>query len=146
MVTNSPEIAMILSDNETNQVYLSSGYLRKHNKSLVGSMCNEYIGNFKVDKTILSIDGISMEDGVTEYNTEEAATLKKMLEIGHTKMLLCEFSKFQEVAFNRVCTIREIDYVFTDWNIPAKEAKAWNDLGVKVMSSPQKMADLQAFA
>ena len=93
VVTNSPDIAMILSENESNQVYVSSGYLRKHNKSLIGSMCNECIGNFRVDKTILSVDGISMSDGVTEYNTEEAATLRKMVEIGHTIMLLCEFSK-----------------------------------------------------
>ena len=87
VVTNSPDIALILSDNENNQIYLSSGYLRKHNKSLVGGMCNECLGNFKVDKTILSVDGISIQDGVTEYNTEEAATLRKMLEIGHTKMI-----------------------------------------------------------
>lgn len=138
VVTNSPDIALILSDNENNQIYLSSGYLRKHNKSLVGGMCNECLGNFKVDKTILSIDGISIQDGVTEYNTEEAATLRKMLEIGHTKMILCEFSKFSEVAFNKVCGADRIDYVFTDWNIPAREARAWNDIGVKVLSSPQQ--------
>ena len=100
-------------------------------------MCNECLGNFKVDKTILSVDGISIQDGVTEYNTEEAATLRKMLEIGHTKMILCEFSKFSEVAFNKVCGADRIDYVFTDWNIPAREARAWNDIGVKVLSSPQ---------
>ena len=119
VVTNSPDIALILSDNENNQIYLSSGYLRKHNKSLVGGMCNECLGNFKVDKTILSVDGISIQDGVTEYNTEEAATLRKMLEIGHTKMILCEFSKFSEVAFNKVCGADR------------------NDIGVKVLSSPQ---------
>lgn len=140
VVTNSPDIAMILSDNETNQVYVSSGYLRKHNKSLIGSMCNECIGNFKVDKTILSVDGISIADGVTEYNTEEAATLRKMVEIGHMTMLLCEFSKFQEVAFNKVCNAGQVSYVFTDWNVSAKEAKAWNDIGVKILTAPQKKA------
>lgn len=141
VVTNSPDIALVLSENETNQIYLSSGYLRKHNKSLIGGMCNECLGNFKVDKTILSVDGVSIADGVTEYNTEEAATLRKMLEIGHTKMLLCEFGKFQEVAFNRICSAGSIDYVFTDWNIPAKDARAWNEIGVKILSSPQKKAD-----
>lgn len=140
VVTNSPDIAMILSEDETNQVYVSSGYLRKHNKSLIGSMCNECIGSFKVDKTILSVDGISMADGVTEYNTEEAATLRKMVEIGRITMLLCEFSKFQEVAFNKVCNAGQVSFIFTDWNVPAKEAKAWNDIGVRILSSPPKKA------
>lgn len=137
IVTNSPDIALILSEGEENQVFLTSGYLRKHNKSLIGGMCNECLGNFRVDKTILSIDGISIEDGVTEYHAEEAATLRKMLEIGHTKIILCEFSKFSEVAFNKICSAGDIDYVFTDSNISAKEIKAWNDIGVKVLASIQ---------
>ena len=138
VVTNSPDIALILSDNESNQIYLTSGYLRKHNKSLIGSTCRECLSDFRVDKTILSIDGISIEDGVTEYNTEEAAVLRKMLEIGHSKMILCEFSKFSEVAFNKICSADQIDYVFTDWNIPSKEVKAWNDIGVKVLVAAQR--------
>ena len=138
VVTNSPDIALLLRDNESSQVYLTSGYLRKHNKSLVGSMCSDCLGSFKVDKTLLSIDGISIEDGVTEYNTEEAAILKKMLDIGHTRMILCEFSKFSEVAFNKVCPAQHIDYIFTDWNISMREVNAWGDIGVKILSSPQK--------
>lgn len=135
IVTNSPDIALVLSENESNQVFLTAGYLRKHNKSLIGGMCNECLERFRVDKTILSIDGISIKDGVTEYNTEEAATLRKMLDIGHTKMILCEFSKFSEVAFNKICGAERIDYVFTDWNISAREIKSWSDIGVKLLAS-----------
>lgn len=135
VITNSPDIAMILSDNEGNQVYLTSGYLRRHNKSLIGNTCCSSLGDYRVDKTILSIDGISIQEGITEYNMEEAAVLRKMLEIGHTKMVLCEFSKFSEVALGKVCDADQIDYVFTDWNIPAKDIKAWNDLGVKILAS-----------
>ena len=135
VVTNSPDIALILSDNESHQIFLTAGYLRKHNKSLIGSMCSESLGFFKVDKTILSIDGISIQDGVTEFNTEEASILRKMLEIGHTRMVLCEFSKFSEVAFNKVCSAQQIDYVFTDRNVPAKDVKAWGDMGGKICFS-----------
>lgn len=136
IVTNSPQIAIILNENKRHSVYLTAGYLRKHNKSLVGSICGECLGNFKVDKAIVNIDGISIEDGVTEYNTEEAAVIRKMLKIGHTRMILCEYSKFNEVAFNRVCSTEEIDYIFTDWNISLKEIKAWKDVSVKVLAAP----------
>ena len=134
VVTNSPDIALILTENDSNRIFLTAGYLRKHNKSLIGSMCNETLDLFKVDKTILSIDGISIVNGITEYNTEEASILKKMLEIGHTKMILCEYSKFSEVALNKVCPAERIDYVFTDWNMPLKDIKRWNDIGVKILN------------
>lgn len=133
VVTNSPQIAIVLNENKNHSVYLTAGYLRKHNKSLVGSICDECLGYFKVDKTILNIDGISIEDGVTEYNTEEAAVIRKMVKIGRTRMVLCESGKFNEVAFNRVCSMDEIDYVFTDWNIPPREIKAWKDFPVKIL-------------
>ena len=137
VITNSPDVAIVLNENKTSSVYLTSGYLRKHNRSLVGSMSSDTLGNFRVDKAIVSIDGISIQDGVTEYNTEEAAVLKMMLEIGHTRMVLCEFSKFSEVAFNKVCSAEQLDYVFTDWNISSKEIKAWADVNVKVVAASQ---------
>lgn len=138
VVTNSPDIAMVLIGNESNSVYLTAGRLRRHNKSLIGSMCSQSLEDFRVDKTILCIDGISIEDGITEYNTEEAAILRKMLQIGRTRMILCEFSKFSEVAFNKVCSAAQIDYVFTDWNISYKEVKAWSDIHVRVLAADRK--------
>lgn len=144
IVTNSPDIAMVLIGNESNNVYLTAGRLRKHNKSLIGSMCSQCLDAFRVDKTILCIDGISIEDGITEYNTEEAAILRKMLEIGRTRMILCEFSKFSEIAFNKVCSVNQIDYVFTDWNISFKEVKAWNDINVKVLTAPRKDLEIKS--
>lgn len=141
VITNSPDVASVLNENKTSSVYLTSGYLRKHNRSLVGSMCSETLGNFKVDKAIVSIDGISIQDGVTEYNTEEASVLKKMIEIGHTRIVLCEFNKFSEVAFNKVCDAEQLDYVFTDWNISSKEVKAWADINVKVLAASQRSVE-----
>lgn len=136
VVTNSPNIAVILNENKDNSVYLTAGYMRKHNKSLVGSMCSDCLGNFKVDKTIICVDGVSIKDGVTEYNTEEAAVLRKMVEIGQTRMLLCEYRRFSEVAFNKVCEAEKIQYIFTDWNMPSKEIKTWEKLQVKVVTAP----------
>lgn len=141
VITNSPDVAAVINENKTSNVYLTSGVLRKHNGSLVGSMCSETLENFRVDKAILCIDGISIQDGVTEYNTEEAGVLRKMVEIAHTRMVLCEFSKFSEVAFNKVCSAEQIDYVFTDWNISAKEIKVWLDINVKVLAAPQKSVE-----
>lgn len=137
IITNSPDIAVVLNEGKGNQVYLTSGYLRKHNKSLVGSMCRECLGNFKVDKSILSIDGISIQDGVMEYHAEEADILRKMLEIGHTKVILCEYEKFSEVALNRVCSAEMVDYIFTDWNISMRERKEWEKIGVKVVAAAE---------
>lgn len=141
VITNSPDIAYILNENSSNSVYMTSGRLRKHNRSIVGSLCTDCLDNFKVDKSIVCIDGVSRKDGITEYNTEEASAIKKMLEIGHTRIVLCEFSKFSEVAFHKVCDAEELDYIFTDWNISMKEVKAWSELDVKVVAASPEDGD-----
>lgn len=141
IVTNSPPIAVLLSQTDQNRVFLTGGYLRKHNKSLVGSLCGNSLENFRVDKTFLSVDGLSIQDGITEYNTEEAAVLRRMLRIGREKIILAECSKFREVAFNRICTAEEIDCIITDWNITAQEMAPWQDAGVQVIAAPQRMPD-----
>ena len=133
IVTNSPEIALILNRNETNHVYVASGYLPSHNQSLVGSMCLDCLDAFKVDKVCVSIDGVSLDGGITEFNPEEAAIIRKMLDIGRTKIVLCEYVKFSELAFHRICPAEELDYIITDWTIPAKEIERWEGIGVKVV-------------
>lgn len=138
VITNSPTIAFVLNENETHQIFLPAGNLRRHNKSLVGGICLDSLENFKVDKCILNIDGLSAADGVMEYNTEEAAVARKMLEISLTHMILCEYSRFNEVAFNRVCPANAIDYIFTDWHVTAKEIREWNTVNVKVLSAVQE--------
>ncbi|MBR0092513.1 MAG: DeoR/GlpR transcriptional regulator [Lachnospiraceae bacterium] len=134
VITNSSDIADALNVEESNKVYLLGGLLRKHNRSIVGSLCTDFADNFKVDKTIVSVDGVSITNGVTEYNVEEAATIRKMLEIAQTRMILCEFGKFSEVALTRVCDARDVNYVFTDWHLSAKDVKQWEGIGVTVVT------------
>lgn len=141
IVTNSPPIAITLSQNDRHRVFLTGGYLRKHNKSLIGSVCGSSLENFRVDKTFLSVDGLSVQDGITEYNTEEAAVLRGMLRIGREKIILAEFGKFREVAFHRICTAGEIDCIITDWNITAQEVAPWQEAGVQVIAAPQLVPD-----
>jgi len=138
VVTNSLDIAMILSDVDSNRVYLTSGYLRKNNRSLVGNLCNDILDTFKVDKSIITVDGISIENGVMEYNTEEASVLRKMISIGHIRMVLADYGKFSEIAFHKVCNIDQINCVITDNPIPAKELKRWEELGIRMIYPDKK--------
>ena len=117
---------------------MTGGQVRKHNGSLVGAVCLDCIDHFRVDKAIVNIDGLSLEDGVMEYNTEEAAVIRHMLDISQTRIVLAEFRKFNETALNMVCPAQRIDLVFTDWNITTKDIKAWADAGVRVFSAMQE--------
>jgi len=137
VITNSPEIGAELNKNESHTVYLAPGYLRKHNGSLTGSMCTDFLKLFRVDKAIISVDGVSVETGITEYNTEEAAVLREMLNIARVKIVLCEFTKFKEVGLNKICDIDDVDDIFTDWNCTYYDMKQWSNRSVRINIAPE---------
>ena len=91
-----------------------------------------------MDKAIVNIDGVSIDNGVMEYNTEEAAVIRHMLSISQTKMVLAEYRKFNEMAMNVICPAAQIDVIVTDWNVSTKEIKAWAEAGVKVISAEKE--------
>ena len=142
VITNSPEIGAVLNKNESNTVYLTPGYLRKHNGSLTGSMCVNFLNLFCVDKVIISVDGLSVENGITEYNTEEASVLRQMLHIGRVKMVLGEFTKFKEVGLNKICEVDDVDDIFTDWNFKFYDLKQWKNHSVRIHIASEKKSKL----
>ena len=139
VVTNSSDIADILNENPTSQVFVTGGRQRKHNKSLVGSGCIDVLDGFRVDKAIINIDGMTIPDGITQYNVDESAVLRKMLDISHTKIILAESSKFEVVVLNRVCKADEIDCIFTDWNVPNQEIARWTEKGVRLFVAKKQL-------
>lgn len=139
VITNSPDIAYELNENQTFSVLITGGNLRKHNNSLVGYPCIEFLNAFNLDKALINIDGLSIKDGVTEYNQDERAVIRKLLSISHTKMILTESSVFGIVALNRVCQAEEIDYIFTDWAIQQREIKEWSNIGTRILTAKEWM-------
>ncbi len=135
VVTNSFDVAKILAENPTSDVYVIGGKLRGDVLGTSGGLGSELLDGFRVDKAILSIGGISLESGVTDYHVNEAQIQKRMLSIAAEKILACEYRKFNVVALNKLCDIAEIDYLVTDWNVPEKILDEYRAMGVTVLTA-----------
>lgn len=133
VVTNSIQIAREMVDNETNDIYLISGKLRKEGLGLSGASGCHYLRNFRVDKAVLSVGGISVEHGITDYHVEEADIMRTMLEIANHAIVVTDYSKLTLSGLNKICDVRDVDVIVSDWNTPIREQTAYRDLGVKVL-------------
>ena len=140
VITNSLDAANILVENESNEVCLVGGFLRKSGRGLSGDISCEVLSKFQADKVFLSIGGIAEKCGVTEYHVSESAVMRKMIEISNKVMVLSDYSKFNEIALNRVCAYKDIDYLFTDWNTPMKEIVACKNAQIKVLVAQREEA------
>ncbi len=117
IITNSFMIATELAGSRC-RVFVLGGELRTGELSLSGFLASASIGYFNADKAVIGAGGITLERGVTDYHAEEAAVRRLMIEHAKYNIVVADSSKFDVVAMNSVCTLKEIGILVTDSQIP----------------------------
>ncbi|ARD48658.1 DeoR/GlpR family DNA-binding transcription regulator [Sporosarcina sp. P33] len=132
IITNSMVIAEELVDVPTFRVILLGGILRPNELSLSGSISEQLIQNFTVDKTIIGAGGITA-DMISDYHLEEARVRRAMIESGRLVIAVSDHSKFGKKAFVKVCPTSQIDVMVTDNQLSHKTAQLYIDKGIEVI-------------
>lgn len=132
VVSNSIELANELMREPTNSVILTGGSLWLDEQKTMGELAETDFKKFRVDKAFISVTGISPEVGLTEYNEQESRVTKAVLSSAYATILLNDSSKFDMMAFRKVCDIKQISGIITDWNVSAKDISLYKDMGIPV--------------
>lgn len=122
VVTNSIDIAGILSRKEDVSIHLLGGLLNNKHRSIYGPRTMQHLGDIKVNKLFLGACGISSE-GLTIPIEEEGFLLKEMIRSSDQVIVLADSSKFNRTYFQKVCSLEEIDILVTDQEMDAKLRK-----------------------
>ena len=133
IITNSVEVLLELSENDEWSVLSTGGQLVPNYLALVGPKCINSIESFHADKVIISCKGLDMARGITDANELFSQVKQSMLKSASQKILAIDHSKFDKVAFSKICSISDIDMVVTD----VKPSEAWlkyfDDNGISVL-------------
>lgn len=127
------EIVSSYSLNNDFRLILTGGTLRPGELSMVGHFAKEMYRNLHVDKAFLGIGGISLDDGLTEYNLEDALVKRVLLASASQKVLVADGSKFGKTTFASVGALADIDTIVTDASAPEAIIKAIQDEGIQVI-------------
>lgn len=114
VVTNSIEVLVELADVSGWDVISTGGSLRENYLALVGPKAVESIHSFYADKAIISCKGIDMEKGITDAKEVFSQVKKVMLRSAAQRILAVDCTKFDKIAFARICEVVDIDMVVTD--------------------------------
>ena len=129
--TNSLRTAMALAD-KAKSVILTGGQLRYGEFCVSGSIAEENMLRFNVNKVIIGVGGIT-ENGITDFIEEEASLRKKMIKNAETVIALADYSKFGVRAVCNVCDLTDVDILITDEKAPEDLLKLAQKNGVKVI-------------
>ncbi len=119
VITNSSDIAKTLATVNANTVYMAGGQLRGDNGAAFGPSAIEFIRNFRVRRSIVSIGAIDAQTGPMDYDLGEAEFARAVLAQGEHAAIITDQTKFGKIGLVKVCDFSDFDMLITDQTPPA---------------------------
>jgi DeoR/GlpR family transcriptional regulator of sugar metabolism len=136
IITNSLVIAQEVDRRKGAQrgaeIYLTGGILQPESSVLSGPPAEEFLKRYHAQWAFLSAAGVDARE-VTNYNEAVLASERLMIARSDRVVVLADHTKLGRRAMCAVCSLGEVDHLFTGDKVAAKKAlkaKAWPKLEV----------------
>ena len=132
IVTNSIQNATEAALYPAFNVILLGGELDSKYQFTYGQDAIHQLENYHATKTILSVDGITAESGLTLYYSNEAELARKMIECSDMAIVVADSSKIGKNVFARITDVSKTDLLVTNKSDNFTELAKLRKLGVKI--------------
>ncbi|WP_027417069.1 DeoR/GlpR family DNA-binding transcription regulator [Aneurinibacillus terranovensis] len=113
VVTNSIDIAGILTSKKQVSIHLLGGKLNSEHRHVCGAQTIAMLADYQVDKLFLGACGITAE-GLSYPHEEDGNVKREMIKRADQVIVLADHSKFGKKLFYRVASLDDIDLIITD--------------------------------
>jgi DeoR/GlpR family transcriptional regulator of sugar metabolism len=118
IVTHSTPTMLLAMELFPGKVIFIGGEVNNRQKTTAGPLAELILNQLRVNKTFISAGGISLMDGITDYELAEANISRKMMERADETVILADSSKFGKTTFANVCSLDDVYKVITDRDCP----------------------------
>lgn len=133
VLTAAMNVALALIDTTELELVQLGGVVRKSSSSAVGHFAEEMLKSFACNKLFLSVDGISLEHGLTTSNMMEAHLNAEMIRSVQKTIILADSRKFGRKGFGKICDLEDIDVIITDSGIPEIYRERLEEKGIELL-------------
>lgn len=132
-LTIANEIAAQFSLGTDVRLIMTGGIVQPREFSMIGHIAESVYRQFHVDKAFIGIGGLSLEEGLTEYNLEDALVKRPLLKSAHEKIVVAEGAKFGRITFASIGPLSAIQSIITDKSAPEDIVNALIEKGINVV-------------
>jgi len=133
VVTNNLNIANILIANTSCEIILTAGILRRIDGGLVGGLTAELLKQFKFDFAILGCSAIDTDGDLLDFDGQEIMVSQTALKQSRSVMVVADHLKFKRTAPLKICSLKDVDKLFTDVALPGNLLGECNQWGTDVV-------------
>lgn len=112
------------------------GTVQSSNRRTVGANTIEILSKYYVDKAFISCEGVSIDYGITAYDSLKAETTKMYLKSAKEKIVLADYSKVALRNYYKIDEVYKVDMIITDEDAPIEWKgilKKWNVKWINAM-------------
>lgn len=131
VVTNNMNVANILVENESCEIIVAGGSLRRADGGLIGDLTVQIFEQFKVDIAIIGTSAMDEDGDLLDFDFREVRVSKAIIKQSRKVFLVTDSSKLKRNAPVRIASLAEIDAIFTD-AIPENLRQKCADWGTQV--------------
>lgn len=117
VITNNLDIAQSVHFDPSVSLIVTGGLRRDKFGVLIGSITEQVISSFYVDKSFIGCDSIDPKAGIFNTNFQEVSVKQCITRCGKKTILVTDSSKFATKALAKVCDLDAIDMIITDSGI-----------------------------
>ena len=143
VLTASLAVANILAEAPGIRLILSGGILRQEEGSLIGHIAERTFQEFRIDKAFIGIGGISLENGLTEYNLEDTLVKRNMIANAEQIIVMTDSSKLGKTRFSYVAPLSVVDVLVTDSQASEEILQEFRSLGIETILTPQEIQNME---
>ena len=118
VITNNLTAVPLLHANPNTEVIVTGGNLRRTDGGLLGAPALETVHQFRPDFAVMSCSGLSAEGDMLDYDLDEVAISRAILNAARHPLLVADHSKFQRVAPARIGALSQVAHFVTDAALP----------------------------
>ena len=114
IVTNSLAVANYLAHQADMRLILLGGELNANYGFTYGGDALEQLNRYQPQWSILSVDGVHPEHGITTYHADEAMIDRTMIARAQKTIIVADHRKIGRVGFSHICGVSEGQILVTD--------------------------------
>lgn len=132
IVTTGVETARVLAESPTHTVVLVGGIVDSDGRSITSLIGVPMLENLHFNSAFISCVGLSIENGLTERNLEEARLKVELLSRAQQTVALVDSSKLGRVSLAPFADLSEMDFIVTDNDADRDVIDRIKDRGISV--------------
>ncbi len=132
VLTNSLKVSMSLLRMPQINVMMPGGSLRRDAISLIGHHNTGFFDGLNVRVGFFGARGITVDQGLTDINLQEAQMKRKFVEMCQTVVAVMDGSKWGQIAVVTFANLDEVQCIITDHSAPKDLVETVRARGVEV--------------